>query len=147
MIQSAPLVIGPSLRTRFADLIRMAEHNPIDMPTLVERIKTLPGKAEHRRQMTRQSLVIPGIWNFVVAFSIECGHPVGTCRHMSMSIDREGRMPNPEALWMVAAELGFRHGLDRCMTWPEALEGHGHEGRGVAINLIQPLVEPEPDPV
>jgi hypothetical protein len=142
MTQSAPLVIGPSLRTRFADLIRLAEHNPIDMPDLMERLQTPVGKAAHLRQMSRQCLVIPGIWNFIVAFSIECRHPVGTCRHMSMSIDREGRVPTLDAVWMVADELGFRHGLDRCMAWPEE-----HDGHGVAINVIQPLVEPEPDPV
>jgi hypothetical protein len=53
---------------------------------------------------------------------------------MSMSIVREGRVPHPDAVWLVAAELGFAGGLDACQTWVEDLRDGGH-----AINVLQPL--------
>jgi hypothetical protein len=72
-------------------------------------------------------------------FSIETGHVVGACRHMSMSIVRVGRVPSQEAVWMVAEQLGFSGGLTACTAWPEKVSD------GVtAINVVQPLsVRPE----
>ena len=83
-------------------------------------------------QMTRQSVAIP--LDFLVTFSIETGHPVGTCRHMSMSVGKVGRIPNAHALWMIADLLGFTDNLDACTVWREELQGHG-----VAINVVQPI--------
>ena len=52
---------------------------------------------------------------------------------MSVSVQREGRIPRPEAVWMIAKAFGFRGGLQACKIYPEDLIGHGK-----AVNIIQP---------
>jgi hypothetical protein len=84
--------------------------------------------------MNAQTVVIPGPWQFFVVFTIETGHPAGTCRHMSLSIRRKDRVPSPAAVWMVAEELGFSGGLLACSAWLERLSDGG-----IAINVAQPL--------
>jgi hypothetical protein len=82
--------------------------------------------------MNAQSLRLP--LDFMVTFSIETGHPVGTCRHMSMSSGKRGRVPSPAAAWMVAEALGFVGELDTCTVWMETLVPQGK-----AVNIVQPV--------
>lgn len=128
-----PLLITEEVRADIRRVIALAETRPVDMTALVKQIATPDGKAEHRARMTEQTIDIP--LAFRVTFSIETNHPCGTCRHMSMSVQRDGRAPNPVGLWMVAEEYGFRGSLRECTVWPEKLQGHG-----VAINVVQPIL-------
>lgn len=132
---STPLIIDASVEENIRNLCEFAFAQQVEMTELAVRIKTPAGKAEHVRQMTRQTMSIP--LAFLVTFSVERGHPCGTCRHMSMSVEREGRAPNSPALWMVAQKFGFWGGLDKCSVWPEQLTGHG-----MAINVVQPINPP-----
>ena len=129
---TAPLVITAEITAALRALAELAEQHPVDMTKLARTIRTPHGEQKHRAQMTEQSLVIPGPWNFFVTFSIETGHPAGTCRHMSMSIMRLGRVPSPDGVWMVAEILGFRGRLSTCVVWQEELRDGG-----VAVNLVQ----------
>lgn len=130
---ATPLVIGPAERAGLAALREYAAERAVYMPRLMEAIKTPEGKARHKARMTGQSMDLP--FGFAVTFSIETGHPIGTCRHMSMSSGKPGRLPTPEALMMVATHLGFIGGLDACCAiWIETLEGHGR-----AVNIVQPV--------
>lgn len=126
------LLIGPDEQLKLATLRELASQHPVDMTTLMEALKHPAGKAFHRSRMSAQTVSIPTY--YLVTFSIETGHPAGTCRHMSMSVRTEGRVPHPHAVWMVAEVLGFVGGLDQCVHWMEDLEGHG-----LAINLVQPV--------
>lgn len=127
------LVIGAEQKKKIAALRTLATANPVDVKRLAKAIKLPPLKAKHMQQMTRQTITIP--MNFLVTFSVETGHHrIGACRHMSMSVDQEGRLPSPEALWMVAEEFGFVGGLRDCKVWKEDLQGHG-----IAINIVQPV--------
>lgn len=130
----APLIIGQSERRALDELREAAGLAPVDVVDLLERIKTARGDRSHRRRMTRQTVRIPGPWPFFVTFSVETGHPAGTCRHMSMSVRREDRVPNAQALWMIAEMLGFSGGLEACRIWPEALSDGG-----TAMNVVQPV--------
>jgi hypothetical protein len=130
---STPLIIGTKEKAALAVLRDLAIANPVDIRAVIESIKTPAGKAAHMRAMTAQSIEIPA--NFLVTFSVELGHPVGTCRHMSMSVGKASRVPNPHALWLVAQELGFTDGLDYCTHWLEELQGHG-----TAVNVVQPVM-------
>lgn len=129
---STPLLIGPEQKEALQALRRLAAERPVDMPPLMERLKTSHGKAAHLRRMSRQTIEIP--FGFMVTFSIEFNHPCGTCRHMSMSSPVDGRVPSPSAVEMVMAELGFEGGIEQCQLWVEKLQGHGE-----AINVVQPL--------
>jgi hypothetical protein len=137
MTASAPLIIGAAERLALLQLRQAAASAPVDIAALMAAMQTPDGKAAHRAHMTAQTVQIPGPWPFFVTLSIETGHPVGACRHMSMSILRKGRVPHPAAVWLVAEELGFSGGLDACRVWLDDLsDEHG----GVAINVAQPLL-------
>lgn len=131
-MNGTPLILGPAELAELAALRDLAARHPVDMKVLMEALKHRAGKAAHKHQMTSQSVPLPT--DYLVTFSIETGHPVGACRHMSMSVGKKGRLPNPHAMWMVAEQLGFIGGLEACMHWLETLEGHGE-----AVNLVQPL--------
>lgn len=130
-----PLLLGAEEKQKLAALREAAAKSPVDMPKMMESIKTPKGKKAHSKQMTQQSVYIP--FGFVVTFSIERGHPAGTCRHMSMSSDAQGRVPTPEAVWMICQELGFVGGYELCSIWEEALE-RGN-GKKIAMNIVQPI--------
>lgn len=130
-----PLIIGPNEIAALADLRERAAQHPLDMSTVVEQIKTPEGKRRHMRQMSEQTIDVP--LAYVVTFSIERGHPGGTCRHMSMSSDLPGRTPIPEAVWMVAEQLGFVGNLKECAVWLEELMRGDHKAN--AVNVVQPI--------
>ncbi|MBB5408626.1 hypothetical protein HDG34_002563 [Paraburkholderia sp. HC6.4b] len=125
-----PLFIGEHERTELQRIRLLANARPVDMRTLPDLLLTPEGKAAHRDRMTGQTIAIPAA--YLVTFSVETNQPHGTARHMSMSVQREGRLPNGYAAWLVAQELGFTGSLDECTTWLEDLHGHGK-----AVNVVQ----------
>lgn len=129
-----PLVIGPQEKQALAALATLAAEHPVDMRRLMDATKTGEGKHRHMMQMTMQTIELPV--GYSVTFSIEDEHPIGRCRHMSMSVDVAGKLPNPAAVWMVARELGFWGELGDCDgVWPETLR------QGEAINLVQRMTK------
>lgn len=134
-MQSTPLVLGPDEFRALRALRALANEHPVDITTLEARLANAKEKAAHREQMTAQSIPIPTA--YMVTFSIETGHPLGTYRHMSLSVARAGRVPNQDAVWMIAVQLGYTGQLSDCVAWLEELEGHGE-----AVNLVQ-LIMPE----
>jgi hypothetical protein len=132
MAASTPLIIGETQKRELRVLRERAALEPVDVLEVLELIKTPEGEREHRDRMTVLSIPLP--LAFLVTFSIETGHPAGTCRHMSMSSLRRGRLPIPEAVWMVCEELGFVGSLQACRTWVEDLP----DGEK-AINVVQPV--------
>lgn len=131
-----PIVIGPAERAALQVLRERANAHPVDASTLAARIASPDGKARHRDQMTGQTVRVP--LAYLVTFSIETGHPKGTFRHMSISVQREGRVPNQESVWLVAQALGFTGSLDDCIAYLEDLQGHGK-----AVNLLQLVMSTE----
>lgn len=130
----APLIITPDVQAALHKLRDVAARKPVEMAEVMRLLKTPRGARLHKQQMTAQSIRIPGPWDFFVTFSIENGHPAGTCRHMSMSIMRDGRVPHPIGVWMVAEDLGFSGGLEACRVWIEDLSDGGK-----AVNVVQPI--------
>ena len=136
MVASAPLVITPAVVAALHELRDRAAKHPVDMLTVMKQIETPAGLAAHKELMTAQTIQINGPYPFFVTYSVETNHPVGTCRHMSMSIVRSNRVPSPEAVWMVATELGFVGSIADCTFYPEDLSD---KFGGVAVNLVQPI--------
>jgi len=130
-----PLIITPHERAQIATLMELAQRQSVNMIEIMDRLERPLGKELHLAQMTAQTIFIP--FAFMVTFSIETNHPCGTCRHLSMSSQREGRIPNEHAMLMLAQEFGFWGTLQDCQIWKEELLGHG-----IAINLIQPIARP-----
>lgn len=134
-----PLVIGEDERSARAKLRDHAALHPVEMQGLFERLQSPAHKRLHMDQMNRQSVQLPfGFW---VTYSIETGHPIGTCRHMSMSSPARGRAPTPEAIDMVAEILGFVGGYRLCTCWLEDLQRGNAKQQ--AVNLVQPLTVAE----
>lgn len=160
----APLMLTSRVVTDLRSLRRLAASKPLRMAVVEAAMATEDGARRHHDQMRRQSVKIPvpGLpemaWRtdggtmvllsagpekhpmfFRVTFSVEVGHPAGTCRHMSVSINRPGRIPSPECAWRIGLELGFEGGLTHCQGWTEEMSD------GVmAVNLIQPVVSVAP---
>jgi hypothetical protein len=132
------LVITSETIEALRQLAITAAAAPVDMNVLTSAIRTPEGKVKHMEQMTAQSLELLGSRPYFVTFSIETGHPCGTSRHMSMSVDRAGFMPNDYAVWMVAELLGFLGTLrGNCHIWWEDIE----DGQK-AVNILQPIENP-----
>jgi hypothetical protein len=136
-----PLVIGPDQKVELHRLREFAAQHPVDMPAVMELLKTKGGRRRHKRQMTRQTVRLPSALGaaFFVTFAIEAGHPCGTVRHMSMSVLRRDvpvgeRVPHALGVWMAAEELGFAGGLEACAMWLETLSDGG-----TAVNVVQPV--------
>ncbi|SRR5258708_7799583 len=135
-MSGTPLVLFPEHRELLRGLRELAARCPVDMPTVAKMLKHPEGKRRHMDQMNRQSVEIP--MGFLVTFSIEHGHPIGECRHLSMSSCAEGRAPVPHAVWLVAEQLGFvGPAFSACRVWEEELQRG--PGRAIAINVVQPL--------
>lgn len=79
-MNATALLIGPAESAALMALRELAAARPVDMLRLMDVIKTPQGKGAHKDRMTEQSVFIP--LDFMVTFSIETGHPVGTCRHI-----------------------------------------------------------------
>ena len=126
-----PFLLGEHERAALQALRELAAKKPVEMRGLVERLRLPKVKTRHMRQMTAQTVELPFGWT--VTLSIETGHSVGVCRHMSMASPNPDRVPLPEVVWMIAAELGFVGDLTLCAVWPETLS------QGVAINVVQPV--------
>lgn len=62
-------------------------------------------------------------------YASNTGVPVTPCH---------GRAPTPEAVWLIAEELGFVGSLQQCAVWTEDI-GQGDK----AINLVQPIAVAE----
>jgi hypothetical protein len=111
---------------------------PVDLNVLTSVIRTSPeGRAKHKAQMEAQTMRLPGSRPYFVTFSIETGHPFGTGRHMSMSVERKGFIPNEFAIWIVAELLGFEGTLRNCHGWTEDLSDGDR-----AVNIVQSIVNP-----
>src|SRR4249919_1156428 len=106
---ASPLILGAAQKAALEVLRLHARANPIDVLAVRERVKTPAGHAAHIERMQMFTVSIPTA--FVVTYSVETGHPCGTCRHLSMSSTRHGRTPTPEAVWMLAQALGFQGDL------------------------------------
>jgi hypothetical protein len=131
---AVPLIITEEVVAMLADLRKRANQAPIDMKGVVERLRRPRGRREHQDRMNGLTVVIPGPHRFFATFSVETGHPCGTARHLSVSIDKEGRVPSPEAVEIIASHLGFTGTFNQWAFWAEPLKDGGN-----AINVVQPI--------
>lgn len=129
----APLIITKEVDAALHVLKEKAEQNIIDINEIVLLIKTTEGKQQHLNNMTAQTVMIPGPWNFFVTYSVEIGHPCGKCRHLSVSIERAGRVPSVYAVQLISKYLGFVGDLKSA----DAVYSEKMSDGGIAINIIQ----------
>jgi hypothetical protein len=129
------LIIGPDQLAALAGLRQRAGANPIDVTKLAALVATSEGKSAHMDRVGRLTIELP--LNYLVSLTIETGHPVGPCRHLSVSSQIAGRVPLPETVWMIAQELGFAGSLRDCTAWVEDLIRNDLIAK--TINVVQPI--------
>ena len=127
-----PLIIDENGRRLITDLCARAAAAPVAMDELTKLMETPGGAEKHMARMTAQTIELPV--GFVVTYSVETGHPAGTVRHLSVSVDADDRLPSRHAVVMIAEEFGFAGGFTDWFIWREQFAN-----RGVAINVAQPL--------
>jgi hypothetical protein len=134
-----PLIIGASQRTQLNALRDFAAGHPVDMTRAQAACRSPEGLRQHLNTMDILTIELPVAYR--VTFSIDLGHPVGPCRHMSLSSRRRDKSPVPAAVWMVCEELGFvgTEPFEGCTVWTEKLVPQGREDKGQAINVLQPV--------
>lgn len=115
------LFIGPRERKNLEDLRQRANDRPVDYRAVLEGQRDPEFVRQHIARMDEQTIRVP--MRYTVTFTIETGRPNGTMRHMSMRTSTKGKVPSPEALWMVAQELGFVGELSACEQWLEDILG------------------------
>lgn len=96
-----PLVIDAAAKADIAGVIEYAHDNFLD-ETLMESIMAsgwAPGDVDEYSCNIK--------FGFRVVYTVE-KHPGGWCRHLSMSLNKEGRCPSPPAVDMMLEEFGFQ---------------------------------------
>lgn len=133
------LVIGAAEDAAIKKAIETARDTPVPMGLLKQMAVTpkKPGhitladrKPEHWRPPSTQ-VEIP--FGYRAAISFE-EHPGGLCRHLSVSVNTPGAMPNPYAFQMIAEAFGIKWPPEsNASVWVEEIDpGHG------AINIVVP---------
>lgn len=130
------LLITAETRAQIQVLIAFARANPVDAIAAIEADKR--DRDAYRGSMDRFTIFIP--FGFAVAFTFE-KQPSGLFRHIAVSIDDKGNLPDPAMVCAICEEFGMGNILDqlagRALSsivkgWVEELEG-GH----CTVNLLQ----------
>jgi hypothetical protein len=134
-----PLVIGLEQVAQIEAAIARARRHPIqlaDMATAVfedqgaRRLKLSDRRPGFEHSEASETVLLPIGYLAAISFELQ---RAGLCRHLSVSVGRPGKVPNPAAVKMIAIAFGFPH-------FPPA-PGHiwveefapGHE----AVNVVQ----------
>lgn len=142
------LDIGPDEREALARLRKLAAARPIDVPAVSARLITKKARATFYKRMLEHSCVLAG--SYAITFTLENeGDGRGLERHLSVFIEansprtKTGRkggyddVPEPDEVWLIAAELGFVGDMEDCRVWPETTMGR------LQVNVTQAVVQVE----
>jgi hypothetical protein len=121
---------------RVADVVRLAVPDT-DTVTLADR------RPEHDRPPS-QHVALPGGFHLAISFEEQ---PAGMCLHLSVSIERKNKAPNPYAVGMLVQECLLACGReppqdmlaaltpDQGRSWVEEFLVDGKPG-GLAVNVL-----------
>lgn len=139
----AALMIGPEQTKAIREAVARARLKPIPWEVL-EPMGIAPKATrvtlEDRRvalwmRPKAEEVLIPVDFRLCVSFEHQ---PAGLLAHLSISIDRKGRVPDEPALEMILVAAGFPPPADQ--MWLEDFTIDGKPG-GVAVNFVF-MVEP-----
>lgn len=121
------LIIGERERAEIAKVIRQATENPISLSKIREQAISQPPPG----QRGNPTVILP--IGYGVSFTIE-EQPFGVSRHISISVDRPGMLPNVEAVNWILEEFGFVNRVGELYVF---LEDIGSSEK--AVNCLEPL--------
>ena len=129
------LYIGPAETAAIKALIERAREHPVPLSQVQRRAAELKRGIRQPASFNREfTIKIPQ--GFTATYTHE-EQPLGMTRHLSIAVDRPGRMPHPVAVGWLMREFGFRAaGLE--VDGAAWLEDIGNDRQ--AINLVEHLV-------
>jgi hypothetical protein len=128
-----PLIIDDHVLARVREVVTYALATKMDIQEL--RARGAPGSVIPPVGDDDQRVVeLPFGYRFV--FSIE-EQPFGWARHLSVSVDEVGMLPNEVAVETMMEHFGMGKLADAKMAWVEKLPGQRN-----AINVISKMEEP-----
>lgn len=133
------LIIGDEERAAIRAAIDHAAAHPISLETIKRLRVTIPqgrdlALADRPKDFKRpesEHVYLPGGYRASISFEQQ---PIGLCRHLSVSVDTPGRVPNMLAVGMIAEAFGFVAGMDR-KIWVEEFDPGHH-----AVNVVEPVL-------
>lgn len=121
------MIITDEVSTRIKEVVRYAEKHIFsmdDMLDIINKQREPPGNDPHH------VVYIPiGI---KVVFTMDKQN-IGICKHISISVDRPGKLPNPLVVENILLEFGIETPLHDCVINFEDLS-HGYQ----AITIVEP---------
>lgn len=128
------LLIGDAERTLIKSLVEKATAEPVPYEKMAAmHAAYAEGKiANGMNDFGQTTVTIP--MGFRVTYTHEFHKPDVCCRHLSVSVDKEGRAPNQYTMAMLMQEFGFKNPWPVVVISTEQLK----DGR-VAISVIEPL--------
>jgi len=139
------LIIGPKEIAAIRQCVERARARPMRLQDVMGLARKMPAQVQSGVHITLadrppdfdrpeiEHVRIPQ--GYRAAFTFE-EQPAGMVRHLSVSVDKRGRVPNVPAMMMIGEAFGFAS--DRpCQFWTEEFEP-GH----FAVNMMQ-LVMPD----
>lgn len=120
----AVLVIEPAVKDLVAEVVQYAEANHIGVNDMK---RIMAGELPPAGDDIHRACIIPRGYRCV--FTIE-QQPMGWCKHLSISVNRDDKYPHPLAVDAILSEFGMPK-MAECLTYVE------QEVR--AINMIAKL--------
>jgi hypothetical protein len=139
------LLITPEVRAQIAAAVERARAKPLPLDFVME--AGIPGNkvevtlADRKPGFERPSsehVLIPHGYRAAISFEQQ---PAGLVRHLSVSIDQPGMMPNLQAVQALMEEFGFSAPLEQCKIWLEEFDP-GHHAVNVAYLADVPATHP-----
>lgn len=103
-----PLLIDKDLTDQIDTLVKYAEKNPITMDYLLDQKN---GEEKPPGDYEGYSITLP--FGYRIVFTIEL-QPAGKIRHLSMSVNEDGSLPNEFAVQQIMDLIGFKNPLRQC---------------------------------
>jgi len=137
------LVIDDNVRREIEAAVALAASRPVPLEVVMSFSKNehadhiaLADRPADVRRPESQHVFIPIGYRASISFEQQ---PSGLVRHLSVSVDRPGMVPNMLAVGMLAEAFGFQHGAPR-QIWSEEFE----PGQ-FAINVAELVIAPGSD--
>lgn len=131
------LIINEGIKALVQEAVAKARAQPVSLEKLEalaiepskEGVLSLEDKGGKHERTEAVRLLIP--MGYLCSISFE-QQPVGLVRHLSVSVERPGFMPNPPVVKEIATLFGFRMIPGDCHSWLEEFDPGHH-----AINVIE----------
>ena len=121
-----PLVFDNEVLNNIKTLKSYAEKNKISLDDILDTINKQMKPVGDYKEYT---ITIP--IGYRIVYSIE-EQVIGDVKHLSVSVDEDGVLPNPNAVEMIMKEFEFKESLDNCRVILEQIT----ENRK-AVNILE----------